>query len=69
MSLWKRCPPHDWFPRIGRREFIVTHDICLRCSEERMIKPWGDCLGGHPIAEHYDEEGLPHPVGECWGPY
>lgn len=59
---------HDWFPGEGRREFIPTSDICFRCSVERVLLPWGLCVTGHPIAEHYDETGnlTPHPT--CPGP-
>lgn len=45
---------HDWFPAASAREFIPVMNICLRCGENRYVMPWGQCLGGHPMAEHYD---------------
>lgn len=49
-------------------EFIPVHDICLRCGEKTVTLPWGECMGEHPLAEHYDAEGglVEHP--SCPGP-
>jgi hypothetical protein len=61
---------HDWFPNIEPSEFLPLVDICLsgRCTARRVSLPYGQCLGGHPIAEHYGVDGslVPHPV--CPGP-
>lgn len=61
---------HDWFPDLNPpMEFIPTIDICLRswCKARRVNLPWGQCLGGHPIAEHYDAEGELIPHALCLG--
>lgn len=69
LARW-RCQRrgHKWFPAIGPHEFIVDHDYCLRCKTHRVTLPWGQCLGDHPIAEHYDALGrlVAHP--DCGGP-
>lgn len=72
MSLFSRCwRDHKWFPDLGRQEFIPVQDVCLRCRAVRTHLPWGECLGGHPIQDHY-ESGDPmvaEPVlGVCPGP-
>lgn len=69
MKLFCKVFGHKWF--LGRgsfSEFVPVPDRCLRCSKKRVVLPWGDCLGEHPLAEHYDEEGrlvlvdgCPHP--------
>lgn len=63
----KRCERtgHVWWPCIGPYEFITTQDICSRCGASRIVKPYGQCLGKHPIAEHYDEVGNLIPVETC----
>lgn len=48
---------HDWFPDEEPREFIPVLNICLRCQQSRVVLPYGECLGGHPLAEHYDLTG------------
>lgn len=57
----KRCERrgHDWFGR-SVSEYVASTAICLRCGVFDYALPWGECLGGHPLAEHYrvDEEGL-----------
>lgn len=60
---------HDWFPDLPGSEFIVTSSICLGCKARKVILPWGLCLnGGHPLDEHYNDDGdqVPHP--NCPGP-
>lgn len=59
---------HKWFPDLGEQEFIPTQDLCLRCRAERHALPWGECLAGHPIREHYSRDGdlVAHPW--CEGP-
>lgn len=66
----RRCARrgHDWFPNLGPSEFIVQEDFCLRCAMHRVFLPTGQCLGGHPLADHYDNEGAPVPVAGCPGP-
>lgn len=56
---------HDWFPGVGPREFIPTSDICFRCKAKRTHLPWGQCLGGHPLADHYDMQGTLTKVPGC----
>lgn len=53
---------HDWLLDHGsdhgaRREFITVTDVCLRCGHQRTLLPYGRCLGDHPIADHYDQDG------------
>lgn len=59
---------HKWMPDDGPREFIPVLNICFRCSQVDVRLPTGECLGRHPIAEHYDMNGqiIPHPT--CPGP-
>lgn len=69
LQRWRcRRLGHDWFPDSHSREFIPLTAICLRCRDELPLLPTGQCLGGHPIAEHYDEhaEFVEHPT--CPGP-
>lgn len=77
-----RRKDHDWLlghalddggvthPPPGKRgaEFIPVDDICLRCGARAVTLPWGQCLNGHPLAEHYDDAGglVSHPT--CPGP-
>lgn len=68
---WRRCrrKGHDWFPdREEASEFIVITQVCLRCHARRALLPWGECLGGHPIREHYNRYGHPKPVMGCRQP-
>lgn len=58
---------HNWFPGLERREFLPMPNICLRCNAQQVLLPYGHCLGGHPIAEHYDDKGLPVEVPQCVG--
>jgi hypothetical protein len=48
---------HDWFPGQGSREFVLTVDVCTHCNATRVNVPWGQCLSGHPIGEHYTRDG------------
>lgn len=62
----KRCAlrGHAWYAtRATAREFVPVRRACLRCGTEDALLPWGSCLGGHPIAEHYDATGhqIVHP--------
>lgn len=68
--LSRRCAQrgHDWFPMLAAREFIPVSNVCLRCGEENVMLPWGQCLSGHPIAEHYDAAGQLVTLEECPGP-
>jgi hypothetical protein len=62
---------HTWFPEPPTaREFIPTMAICLRCTATVWTLPWGECLGGHPIREHYNEAGdlVELPSCRCGGP-
>lgn len=59
---------HTWFPDLGQREFIPMHEVCLKCRASRVLLPWGQCLGGHPIHEHYDQDGELQDVPGCEGP-
>lgn len=73
----RRCQKygHDWFPMLAPREFIPVSITCLRCREEEVMLPWGQCLTAHPIAEHYTADGELLPVSidllgnECHGPF
>jgi hypothetical protein len=71
MGAWARwrCrrTGHNWFPHV-RSEFVVTVDVCLRCRAPRANLPTADCLGGHPLAEHYDQWGDPVAHPRCAGP-
>ena len=55
------------FSTIGPREFIPVYSMCVRCPATEITMPWGDCLGGHPIVEHYDLLGTEHelPSEKC----
>lgn len=55
---------HQWFPNV-RSEFLPTADTCLRCHERRAHLPTAQCLGGHPLAEHYDATGQPVRHATC----
>lgn len=59
---------HLWFPAMTPREFIPFPQTCLRCTATRVVFPTGECLGRHPIREHYDDHGnlVSHP--DCPGP-
>lgn len=59
---------HDWFPGDEPREFIPVPVVCLRCQRKKTVLPWGDCLTGHPIAEHYDKDGELIERAGCAGP-
>ena len=59
---------HDWFPNLVAREFIPTADLCFRCRARRTLLPWGRCITGHPIADHYDPRGNLIAVAGCAGP-
>ena len=66
--FWRRCHPHDWFPNHPPREYIVTTDVCLHCEAIRVNLPYGFCLTGHPIEQHYDEDGRLVVLNYCAGP-
>ena len=69
MNLICRWRDHDWFPNLVRSEFLPLQDICLRCGARRTQLPWGQCLGGHPMAEHYQHDPMvAEPIGACAGP-
>lgn len=70
MRIICRWRDHDWFPNIERMEFLPVQDVCLRCNAKRTQLPWGECLGGHPIAEHYRGANplVAEPAGACLGP-
>jgi hypothetical protein len=55
---------HDWFPHPVEREYIPTISECLRCDARQVTMPYGSCLGGHPIQEHYDLDGREHQLDE-----
>jgi hypothetical protein len=59
---------HDWFPDNGAREFVVTEDMCMRCGVFRTLLPYGRCLCGEPLAEHYNKLGGRRDVRGCSGP-
>lgn len=66
---WKcRRGDHNWFPPFGPREFITVNQLCLRCPAERTQLPYGECITGHPIAEHYTPDGHIQPLEKCAGP-
>lgn len=48
---------HTWLLGYHQGEFIPVTDTCMRCSQRRVILPWGECFnttdGPHPIAQHY----------------
>ena len=48
---------HDWLLDHERREFIPMTDVCMRCGHQTQLLPYGRCLGDHPIADHYDQDG------------
>lgn len=64
---WRcRREGHDWFPDWSTSEYLPRVDMCIRCRDTRVLLPWGECLGGHPIADHYEPSGEPAaPVPEC----
>lgn len=66
----RRCDRrgHDWFPGLSAREFIATSSICLRCDARQVVLPYGECLSGHPISEHYREDGTVVATAKCGGP-
>lgn len=69
MKLRCRLFDHDWFPDAEAREFLPVEVRCLRCGAEEVRMPYGQCLGGHPIAEHYIfDSATPNPARECAGP-
>lgn len=55
LRRFSRCnrKGHDWFPDEERREFIPVVVTCLRCTATKTMLPYGQCLGGHPMVEHY----------------
>jgi len=59
---------HQWFPDHQRREFIVVESWCIRCRTHDVLLPWGQCLTGHAMADHYDSSGHRVPVPGCAGP-
>lgn len=64
----RRCTTgHTWFPGGAQREFIPLTDTCLRCNQTRTLLPWGRCLCGQRLADHYDDTGTPVPVPGCTG--
>jgi hypothetical protein len=67
MSLFSHH--HKWFPDLNS-EFLPITQVCLKggCVKTQVILPWGDCLSGHPIAEHYDKQGRMVPIEKCGGP-
>jgi hypothetical protein len=68
-TLPRRCRKgHDWFPGLGKRLFIPTEEMCIRCLTTRVLLPSGQCLGDHPIADHYPHGTTPEPTADCPGP-
>lgn len=69
--LWRtKCEKrgHRWFPGIGS-EFLCIPNECLDCPAKLVLKPWGRCLTGHPLADHYTDQGiLILNVNGCHGP-
>lgn len=73
LALWsaqlsaRKCKArgHDWFPPPRSSEFLPIRSSCMRCRVETVSKPYGMCLGGHPIAEHYNDQGVEIPVPHC----
>lgn len=51
---------HEWFPSSSPREYIPVFAQCLRCPATQIVLPYGECLGGHPMVEHYDLMGMEH---------
>lgn len=70
IARWRcRRKGHDWFLNHRQSEFIVLVDLCLRCREKRFTMPYGECLNGHPLADHWDPEtGAQRFVPTCAGP-
>jgi hypothetical protein len=70
--LRSRCDrgDHDWFPNLPASEFIASQSTCLRrrCKARQVLKPWGECLTGHPLADHYLDDGTCVPTATCAGP-
>lgn len=66
----RRCERrgHDWFPGHGPHQFVACTDVCLHCKATRLHKPWGECLGRHPLAEHYADDGRVLPAALCLAP-
>lgn len=71
--MWwrRRCDRkgHDWFPDTDPREFVPIIAVCLCCQATRTLLPYGQCLSGHPLAEHYDDDGQLIPHAACPGPH
>ena len=59
---------HDWFPGHGSREFIITTDVCMRCEAMQVHLPYGTCMTGHPVKDHYDANGRLVPLAYCDAP-
>lgn len=74
-GLWRgswcqRHGGHLWFPGPPEpREFIPGWFMCLRCMVSVDVPPWGRCMRGHPLADHYDERCRPVEVAGCPGPH
>ena len=66
----RRCAKrgHDLFPGEAAREFLPVLNVCLRCKARVAVLPYGLCLGGHPLADHYDADGMPVQLAACAGP-
>lgn len=65
---WQPCETHRWFPGMTARQFLPLVNVCLRCRTHQVLLPWGECLRGHPVAEHYDPEGHLQPHPTCGAP-
>lgn len=53
---------HKWFPPVQAREWMPATSVCLRCPATTITMPYGTCLGGHPVVDHYDLDGKEHPL-------
>lgn len=70
LAAWCRRFGHQWFPGNGQREFIPLEERCLRCNESRVLMPYGRCLGGHELIDHYQPGSTsPYPYENCPGPH
>lgn len=62
---WCERTQHDWFPPPRSSEFLPVKSTCLRCRTTMTNLPHGECLGGHPLADHYDRDGERVPFVGC----
>lgn len=64
-----RIRGHKWLlDERSVSEYVPVPDRCLRCGEKTVYLPWGWCLGGHSLSDHYDDTGKLVVLADCSGP-